>query len=158
MIIGCVNKSAPPPVISSEHSYPRPPLAKDNLSVLDQLECPVCLDIVTQPMELPYRAMACTQCIIHWVATTGSVHCPCCYSCEPMHIKPASNLVLLMLKDVLVHCTICTRDMRAVMYEHHECTPSLTHEEQRSAAKLIKKISPEKRCISTSYRGTVKRI
>ena len=30
------------------------------------------------------------------------------------------------------------------MYEHHECTPSLTHEEQRSAAKLIKRISPEK--------------
>ena len=112
MIIGSVNKSAPPPVTSSEHSYPRPPLAKDNLSVLDQLECPVCLDILTQPMELPCKAMACAQCIIHWVGTTGSVHCPCCYSCEPMHIKPASNLVLLMLKDVLVHCTICIRDMR----------------------------------------------
>ena len=43
MIIGCVNKSAPPPVILSEHPYPRPPLAKDNLSALDQLECPVCV-------------------------------------------------------------------------------------------------------------------
>ena len=91
MIIGCVNKSAPPPVISPEHPYPRPPLAKHNLSVLDQLECPVCLDILTQPMELPCKAMACAQCIIHWVATTGSVHCPCCYSCEPIHIKLASN-------------------------------------------------------------------
>ena len=30
------------------------------------------------------------------------------------------------------------------MYEHHECTPSLTHKEQRSAAQLIKRISPEK--------------
>ena len=158
MIIESVNKSAPPPVISSEHSYPRPPLAKDNLSVLDQLECPVCLDILTQPMELPCKAMACAQCIIHWVATTGSVHCPCCYSCEPMHIKPASNLVLLMLKDVLVHCTICTRDMRAAMYEHHECTPSLTHEEQQSAAKLIKKISPEKGVFQLPTGGTVKRI
>ena len=102
-IIGCVNKSAPPPVISSEHPYPRPPLAKNNLSVLDVLECPVCLDIQTQPMELPCKGI---QCIIHWVAITGSVHCPCCYSCEAMHIKPASNLVLLVLKDVLVHCTI----------------------------------------------------
>ena len=85
----------------------------------------MCLDILTQPMELPCKAMACAQCIIHWVATTGSVHCPCCYSCEPMHIKPASNLVLSMLKDVLVHCTMCTRDMRAAMYEHHECTHHL---------------------------------
>ena len=158
MIIGSVNKSAPPPVISSEHSYPRPPLAKDNLSVLDQLECPVCLDILTQPMELPCKAMACAQCIIHWVATTGSVHCPCCYSCEPMHIKPASNLVLSMLKDALVHCTMCTRDMRAALYEHHECTPSLTHEEQRSAAKLIKRISPEQGVFQLPTGGTVKRI
>ena len=42
MIIGCVNKSAPPPVISLERPYPRPSLAQDNLPVLDQLECPVC--------------------------------------------------------------------------------------------------------------------
>ena len=35
MIIGCVNTSAPPPVISPEHPpHPRPSLAKDNLSVL----------------------------------------------------------------------------------------------------------------------------
>ena len=113
-----------PPVISSEHPYPRPPLAKDNWSVLDQLECPVCLDILTQPMELPCKGILC---IIHWVATTGSVHCPCCYSCEAMHIKPASNLVLLVLKDVLVHCTICTRDMWAGMYEHHMSAPHHLH-------------------------------
>ena len=143
MIIGCVNKSAPPPVISSEHHNPRPPVAKNNLFWTN-----------LNAMELPCKAMACTQCIIHWVATTGSVHCPYCYS---MHIKPASNLVLLLLKDVLVHCTMCTRDMRAGMYEHHECTPSLTHEEQRSAAKLIKRISPEKGVFRLSTgRGTFK--
>ena len=113
MIIGCVNKTAPPPVISREHPDPRLPLPKHNLSVLNQFEYSVFLDIVTQPMELPCKAMACAQCIIHWVA---------------MHIKLASNVVLLMLKDVLVYCRICTRDMRAAMYEHHECTPSLTHE------------------------------
>ena len=65
------------------------------------------------------------------------------------------NLVLLMLKDVLVHCTICTRDMRAAMYEHHECIPSLTHEEQRSAAELIKRISPEKGAFRLPTGGTV---
>ena len=37
MIIGFVNTSAPPPVISPEHPHPRPPLAKGNLAVLDQL-------------------------------------------------------------------------------------------------------------------------
>ena len=48
--------------------------------------------------------------------------------------------------------------MKAAMYEHHECTPSLTHEEQRSAAKLIKRISPEKGVFQLPTGGTVKRI
>ena len=61
--------------------------------------------------ERMYRYIyACAQCIIHWVATTGSVHCPCCFSSEPMHIKPSSNMVLLMLNDILGQKTICTRD------------------------------------------------
>ena len=47
MIIGWVNKSAPPPVISLERTYQRPALAQP---VLDQLECQVCLDIITQAM------------------------------------------------------------------------------------------------------------
>ena len=41
------------------------------------------------------------------------------------------------------------------MYEHHECTPSLTNEEQRSAAKLIKRISPEKSVFQLPSGGTV---
>ena len=65
MIIGCVNKSASSLVISPEHPDSSPPLAIDHLSVLDQLECPVCLDILSQPMGLPCKAMACAQCIIH---------------------------------------------------------------------------------------------
>ena len=134
MIIGCVNKCAPPQVISSEHPYPRPPVEKNNLSVLDQLVCPVRLDILIHcqwnfPVK-PGLAPSASYTFIGYQLGTGSVHCPGCYSCEAMHIKPASNLVLLMLKDVLVHCTICIRDMST--YEHPDCTPSLT----QSAAKL----------------------
>ena len=93
MIIGCVNKSAPPLVISPENPDPRPPLTKNNLSVLNQLECPVCLDILTQPMEHPFKAMACTQCIIHWVATTGSVP-----QCKKLDIR--YGIFLLIFENI----------------------------------------------------------
>ena len=75
MIIARINSIAPPPIISPEHPFPRPPLSNDNLSVsvLNQLECPLCVDILAQPIQLPCSTLACTQCIIQWVVTTASV-------------------------------------------------------------------------------------
>ena len=49
-----------------------------------------------------------------------------------------------MLKDVLVQCVECHRDMKAGCYNGHECTPYLTAGEEREAAALLK------RAISTS--------
>ena len=54
MIIARINSIAPPQIISPEHPFPRPPISKDNLSVsvLNQLECPLCIDILAQPMHV----------------------------------------------------------------------------------------------------------
>ena len=75
MIISRINSIAPRPIISPEHPFPRPPLSKDNLSVsvLNQLECPLCVDILAQPIQLPCSTLACAQCIIQWVVTTLSL-------------------------------------------------------------------------------------
>eukprot|EP00731_Ephydatia_muelleri_P010746 Em0005g1332a len=63
MIISRINSIAPRPIISPEHPFPRPPLSKDNLSVsvLNQLECPLCVDILAQPIQLPCSTLACAQ-------------------------------------------------------------------------------------------------
>ena len=53
---------------------------------------------------------------------------------------------------------ISTRDMRTGMYEHHKCTPSLTNEEQRSVATLLKRVSPDKGIFQLPTGGTVKHI
>ena len=55
-------------------------------------------------------------------------------SLVPREIRPASNVTLLLLKDVLVHCMVCHLDVKAGCYEGHECTPTLTAGEEREAA------------------------
>ena len=76
---------------------------------------------------------------MEWVAASTTVR-PCCSadgSLVPREIRPASNVTLLLLKDVLVQSMVCHRDVKAGCYEGHECTPSLTAGEKREAAVLL---------------------
>ena len=88
--------------------------------------------------------------------------CPCCSeddSLVPREIRLTSNVALLLLKDVLVQCMVCHRDVKAGCYEGHECTPSLTAGEEREAAALLKRaisISPDKGIIQLPTGGAVK--
>ena len=46
--------------------------------------------------------------------------CPFCSengSLVPREIRPTSNVTLLLLKDVLVHCMVCHLDVKAGCYE-----------------------------------------
>ena len=77
------------------------------------------------------------------VAASSPV-CPCCSedsTLVPTGIRPAPNAIVILLKDLLVQCVGCHRDVKAGCYE---CKPSLTAEEEREAAALLK------RAISTS--------
>ena len=68
-------------------------------------------------------------------------------------------MILLLLSDVLIHCTDCCRDVKAGDYEGHECVPSLTPEEEKQAAGLLKRAistSPGKGIIQLPTGGTVK--
>ena len=155
-------KIAPPPIFSHDHC---PPVASQNSSsVLSQLKCQLCSNLLTQPLELPCSALVCTKCIVEWVAATGAENCPCCSDDGPLlssRIRPASNLILLLLADILVHCVSCSRDVKADAYEAHKCTPSLTPNEEREALVLLKKAistSTEKGIIHLATGGTDKYI
>eukprot|EP00731_Ephydatia_muelleri_P007956 Em0004g294a len=119
---------APPPVFSRE---PYPPLSsQNNTTVLEELKCVVCANVLSQPLELPCGKLACTSCIVERVTASATV-CPCCLldgGLVSTEIRPASNLIQLLLKDVLVQCVVCHRDVKAGYYEDHECTQSLTPE------------------------------
>ena len=157
-------KIAPPPIVLHE---PCPlTAAKNSMSILKELKCVLCSNILSQPLELACSSLVCTKCIVDMIAASGSVNCPFCSDDGPLvpsHIRPASNAILLLLSEVLVHCTSCGRDVKAVEYDAHECVPSLTPGEERQAAELLKRAascSPETGAIqlATGLGGQVKRI
>ncbi|KAL5515787.1 hypothetical protein EMCRGX_G001007 [Ephydatia muelleri] len=148
---------APPPVFSRE---PYPPLSsQNNTTVLEELKCVVCANVLSQPLELPCGKLACTSCIVERVTASATV-CPCCLldgGLVSTEIRPASNLIQLLLKDVLVQCVVCHRDVKAGYYEDHECTQSLTPGEEREAAGLLKRAistSPDQATVQLATGGT----
>ena len=83
-------------------------------------------------------ALVCTKCLWEWIAACGAVNCPCCSEGGPLvssHVRPAPGVILLLLSDVLVHYTDCSRDVKAGDYEGHECVPT----EEKQAAGLLKR-------------------
>ena len=131
------------PATVTDLGCPKPPLATDNLSCLSKLECPLCCEILSQPIELPCSVLACAECIIAWLKISGTVLCPCCYSDIPMapaSLRPASDLIISLLHDILVHCTSCGRDMRAGAYVGHQCTRSPTRSEVNMAANVLRHV------------------
>ena len=74
------------------------PLAStNNPAILEHLQCPICMDILFQPLELPCRTLVCTACIVTWFTTfdCNGVMCPCCRSEEPLMF----NLPQSLFKD-----------------------------------------------------------
>ena len=134
-LIAHLQKIASPAAFLHE---PSPPLASvNNLSILEELKCAICANVLSQPLELMCSALVYTTCLTECIAASGAVSCPCCSndgSLLPTHVRPASNAILLLLSDVRRHCAGCNRDIRSGDYEGHECVPSLTPEEEKQAA------------------------
>eukprot|EP00731_Ephydatia_muelleri_P026210 Em0018g310a len=144
----------------------QPPSVSDNnnLPVLDHLRCPLCFEILDQPLELSCNSIVCAKCLKAWLVESAKVECPCCFNHDheplaPSHIKTAPTLVLNLLNDVVVHCSLCSRDMKASGYQGHICELSPTQEEMRSASLILQRaasLSPEQPVLKFSTGGAVK--
>ena len=160
-LIAHLQKIASPAAFLHE---PSPPLASvNNLSILEKLKCAICANVLSQPLELMCSALVCTTCLTESIAASGAVSCPCCSNDGPLlptHVRRASNAILLLLSDVRRHCAGCNRDIRSGDYEGHECVPSLTPEEEKQAAELLKRAistSPDKGVVQLATGGAVRR-
>ena len=108
-LIAHLQKIASPPAFLHE---PSPPLASvNNLSILEELKCAICANVLSQPLELMCSALVCTTCLTESIAASGAVSCPCCSNDGPLlptHDRPASNAILLryqMLEDIVLVAT-----------------------------------------------------
>ena len=117
LLIAHLEKIAPTPVLLRE---PSPPLeSMNNQLILNELKCAVCSSILSQPLELLCGALVCTKSHQEWIAASGAMNCPCCSEGVPLvssHFRPATGVILLLLSYVLVHCTDCSRDVKAGDY------------------------------------------
>ena len=76
----------------------------------------------------------------------SEVKCPCCFMespIQPQQIRPAPPLIL---KDIMVKCVRCKRDVKAGDYDTHECSTLPTKVEVKMASRVLKRLastSPE---------------
>ena len=128
------------------------------LSAIEELQCPICFDVLQQPIQLLCDRFVCATCLIEWVHL-AAVHCPCCYTTLPLecaHIKPASKMVQLLLHDVMVLCTLCERSIKAIEYDTH-CCSQVSKQEMQLVSKVVHSMldASKENCILIPTGGTV---
>ena len=58
---------------------------------------------------------------------------------QPQQLKPAPPLIQTLLKDIMVKCVRCKRDVRAGDYDTHECSTLPTKVEVKMASRVLKR-------------------
>ncbi|KAL5493981.1 hypothetical protein EMCRGX_G015242 [Ephydatia muelleri] len=137
-LIAHLQKIASPPAFLHE---PSPPLASvKDLSILEELKCSICANVLSQPLELMCSALVCTTCLTESIAASGAVSCPCCSNDDPL----------------LPTCQTSIKWDTPAAIRWHECVPSLTSEEEKQAAELLKRAistSPDKGVVQLATGG-----
>ena len=69
-IVVHIKAVSPPPTI--KHPIQPRLSATQILSVVSELECSICLGVLTQPMQLPCDRLVCATCLIEWIHVTAA--------------------------------------------------------------------------------------
>ena len=141
-------------------TYLQVPITKQSWSNCD---APICIMIVCQPLELPCRALVCTDCTIQWfmASNCSEVKCPCCIMDTPLiaaQLKPAPQLIQTLLADILVQCQTCRKEIRAGEYGTHKCEvePHSSADDMQTVARVLRGLtSTNSQPITTSTGGRV---
>lgn len=83
-------KSIAPPVITTTTVLEQLSTIQ-SISGTEHLQCSVCMQVLSQPVELHCLALVCTPCLIGWLIVSASCKCPCCFLETPLtlaDVKP----------------------------------------------------------------------
>ncbi len=152
MLHRAISQSAPPsntnPIYIKEFHF-------DNNSPLTRkdIECPLCTNVLCQPLQMDCGAIVCSGCCHQWVEVASQPSCPCCYSGHPFtpaSIRPAPTLIMTVLDSLMITCSKCNNSLQAGQHIRHlesGCkdllTPSSTLSESRVASDIIRKLLSE---------------
>lgn len=101
-----------------------PLAAVQPISVLDNLKCSLCCDILHRPIQLPCQTVVCADCLAQYLVKNGCLQCPCkgcCTTLTAEGVKSAPSIYMNLLDDVALHCSSCNVDIRAGLYQSHKC-------------------------------------
>ena len=105
------------------HTRPNP--------IINKILCPLCYNILEQPIELECGSAICLLCCTNWIQISESIQCPCCYDNLEGHAKSPSKLTLGVLGQQLVECSMgCNRTIRVELYHRHvlsQCQANYEH-------------------------------
>ena len=108
--------------IAPPHYPPDVPVScSNNPAILKQLQCPICLEILCQPLELPCRALVCTTCLVRWFEafSCSDKKCPYCFTDTlllPSGLRSAPSIVML-----LHHLPVLFYDQSGTIEMPHTC-------------------------------------
>lgn len=86
------------------------------------IECPLCSDVLCQPVQFDCGAMVCSSCCHQWVAAATQPSCPCCYKGHPYcpaSIRPAPDMVMSVLDSLNIICSKCNGKLQAGEQRRH---------------------------------------
>ena len=104
-----------------------PLAAVQPISVLDNLKCSLCCDILHRPIQLPCQTVVCADCLAQYLVKNGCLQCPCKGCCTKLtaeSLKSAPSIYVNLLEDVALHCPSCNADVKAGLYQSHKCNAS----------------------------------
>ena len=141
---------SPPPTI--KHPIQPRLSATQILSVVSELECSICLGVLTQPMQLPCDRLVCATCLFEWIHVAAA-RCPCCYSSARKLVNPAPKLIQQLLHDAIVWCDI---SIKAIDYDSH-CCSTVKKQEMQLMSKVVHQMlsTTKKNYIQIPTGGTV---
>ncbi len=92
----------------------------------DKLTCPICLDIVQQPVYLSCDHTVCTQCCCKHIRQSYFLQCPCCnrHPLTSEAISAPSPLLLSLLND----CSLALRRKQMYSPPHLICLATVTED------------------------------
>ena len=102
------------------------------------LLCPICLEVLDQPIELACSNLVCGNCCCKWIERSGTLSCPCCYyhQLDDLTMYLPSTVVQDLLGTLKLSCTKCHKTTTAAQYRLHKISQCQGHYEVSSPSRV----------------------